>query len=83
MPESEWAKRMAQEFKTVKGRKDAQAPEELRTRKESAYKLWTRVREPFKDRAQTFNATVGEQILGWDDARVNPFTPERALGGDA
>jgi hypothetical protein len=74
MPESEWAKRMAEEFKAVKARKDAQPVEEQRTRKEAAYKLWTHVRQAFKDKTQMFNAAVGEQILGWDDACINPFS---------
>jgi hypothetical protein len=47
MAESEWAKRMAQEFKAGKARKaeeDAKLLEEQRIRKESASKLWTDVR---------------------------------------
>jgi len=54
MAESEWAKRMAQEFKAGRGRKaeeDAKLLEEERTRKESASKLWTEVKGAFKHRA--------------------------------
>jgi transcriptional regulator with XRE-family HTH domain len=54
MAESEWAKRMAQEFKAGKVRKaeeDAELLEEQRTRKESAYELWTDVGDAFKHKA--------------------------------
>ena len=50
MPESEWAKRTAEEFKALEARKRAQPREERRTRRESAYKLWTHVREAFKEK---------------------------------
>ena len=80
MAESEWAKRMAQEFKAGKGRKaeeDAKLLEEERARKESASKLWTEVKGAFKHRAQTFNAAVGEEILTWEAASVSTFTLRR------
>jgi len=44
MAESEWAKRMAQEFKAGKARKaeeDAKLQEEQTTRKGFAFELWT------------------------------------------
>jgi hypothetical protein len=53
--ESEWAKRMAQEFKAGKARKaeeDGKLLEEQRIRKESASKLRTDVREAFKHKAK-------------------------------
>ena len=80
MAESEWAKRMAQEFKAGRGRKaeeDAKLLEEERTRKESASKLWTEVKGAFKHRAQTFNAAVGEEILTWEAGDANTFTLRR------
>jgi hypothetical protein len=80
MPESEWAKRLAQEFKAGKARKaeeDAKLLEEQRARKEAASKLWTDVRGAFKHKAQVFNAAVGQEILAWEAAGVNTFTVRR------
>jgi hypothetical protein len=53
--ESEWAKRMAQEFKAGRARKaeeDGKLLEEQRIRKESASKLRTDLREAFKHEAK-------------------------------
>ncbi|MGA2607507.1 MAG: hypothetical protein ABSH01_08620 [Terriglobia bacterium] len=77
MAEPEWAKRMAQEFKAGRARRNeegAELLEERRTRKESAYELWTDVREAFKHKAQIFNAAAGEEILTWEAAAVNTFS---------
>ena len=76
MKESEWAKRMAQEFKAGKARKaeeDAKLQEEQTARKESASKLWTEVRGAFKAKAQMFNAELGEEILTWAAGDANTF----------
>jgi hypothetical protein len=80
MPESEWAKKLAREFKAGKAQKaeeDAKLREEQRARKEAASNLWTEVREAFKHKAQIFNAAVGEEILLWEAASVNTFTLRR------
>ena len=80
MAESEWAKRMAQEFKAGKARKaeeDGKLQGEQKIRKEAASKLWTDVREAFKHKAQMFNAAVGEEILVWEAGDANTFALRR------
>jgi hypothetical protein len=55
MAESEWAKRMAQEFKAGKAQKaeeDGRLRERQTIRKEAASELWTEVKGAFKAKAR-------------------------------
>jgi hypothetical protein len=80
MTESQWAKKMAQEFKAGRARKieeDAKLQEEQRTRKASPSKFWTEAKEAFKAKARTFNAAVGEDILTWEGGDADSFALRR------
>jgi hypothetical protein len=80
MTESEWARRMAQQFKTVRARKaeeEARLQVEERNRREAGSELWTDVREAFRHKAQMFNAAVSEEVLTWEAANTNTFTLRR------
>jgi hypothetical protein len=78
--ESEWAKRMAQEFKAGMKRKSEEytkLPEERGIRKECASKLAREVRGAFKHKAQMFNTVAGEEILIWEAPSINTITLRR------
>jgi hypothetical protein len=76
MEKSEWARRTAQEFKTrsaQKAEEDASRLEEQKTRKQWASRLWSELREAFKERAEIFNAALGEEMLTWECSGPSAF----------
>jgi hypothetical protein len=76
MEKSDWARRMAQKFKILSAQKaeeDASRLEEQKSRKQWASRLWSEVRDSFKERAEIFNAALGDDLLTWECSLPSAF----------